>query len=123
MKESMRTNWVAALRSGRYSQGKSCLRSQDGKHCCLGVLGVLHASRTTGVHYTLSPPETLYRYHDETRTFSSRNYLPSTFLNTKAQDKLSTMNDDGDSFEAIAYVIEAMTLYELSGQIHARIGE
>lgn len=29
--------WVAALRSGEYKQGRSCLRSADGTFCCLGV--------------------------------------------------------------------------------------
>jgi hypothetical protein len=30
--------WVDALRSGEYEQGTSCLRSEDGRMCCLGVL-------------------------------------------------------------------------------------
>ncbi len=29
--------WVAALRSGKYKQGKSRLRSPKGEYCCLGV--------------------------------------------------------------------------------------
>lgn len=29
--------WIAALRSGDYEQGQSCLRSHDNKYCCLGV--------------------------------------------------------------------------------------
>lgn len=35
--------WVAALRSGEYKQGRSCLRSADGTFCCLGVAGDLYA--------------------------------------------------------------------------------
>ena len=30
--------WVAALRSGKYKQGRNYLRSKDNKFCCLGVL-------------------------------------------------------------------------------------
>ena len=30
--------WVKALRSGEYQQGRGCLRSRDDKFCCLGVL-------------------------------------------------------------------------------------
>lgn len=30
--------WVDALRSGKYEQGRLALRSKDDKYCCLGVL-------------------------------------------------------------------------------------
>jgi hypothetical protein len=30
--------WIDALRSGKYTQGKSCLKGVDGNYCCLGVL-------------------------------------------------------------------------------------
>lgn len=30
-------NWIAALLSGKYEQGKACLRTADNKFCCLGV--------------------------------------------------------------------------------------
>lgn len=40
MNRKLRDDWSAALRSKKYTQGKNCLRSQDGlTHCCLGVLG------------------------------------------------------------------------------------
>ena len=42
MNPEIKTKWVEALRSGRYEQGRSYLRSQgpDGtlRYCCLGVL-------------------------------------------------------------------------------------
>jgi hypothetical protein len=37
VKKSVMKKWVAALRSGKYKQGRGVL-SQDGKYCCLGVL-------------------------------------------------------------------------------------
>lgn len=37
MDTELKTEWVAALRSGDYEQGRSQL-SYDGKYCCLGVL-------------------------------------------------------------------------------------
>lgn len=30
--------WVAALRSGKYKQGREFLRDRDDRYCCLGVL-------------------------------------------------------------------------------------
>lgn len=42
MKPKIKEQWVAALRSGEYKQGKSALRALDKKgelkYCCLGVL-------------------------------------------------------------------------------------
>ena len=40
MDKELRDRWVAALRSGRYKQGKWDLRDGD-KFCCLGVLADL----------------------------------------------------------------------------------
>jgi hypothetical protein len=42
MNPAVKTLWLEALRSGRYTQGRGCLtrRHEDGReeHCCLGVL-------------------------------------------------------------------------------------
>lgn len=32
-----KAKWTAALRSGEYKQGRSCLRNDDYEYCCLGV--------------------------------------------------------------------------------------
>jgi len=37
MKKRVKRKWVAALKSGKYKQGKRRLRDRK-KHCCLGVL-------------------------------------------------------------------------------------
>jgi hypothetical protein len=42
MNPEIRARWTAALRSGRFKQGRSALRSQD-ELCCLGVLCELAA--------------------------------------------------------------------------------
>lgn len=38
MNPEVKAKWVAALRSGKYDQGRGQLRSPDGYFCCLGVL-------------------------------------------------------------------------------------
>lgn len=38
MNQEIKEKWLAALRSGKYKQGKTVLRSQDDCYCCLGVL-------------------------------------------------------------------------------------
>ena len=43
MHQTIARQWVDALRSGEYSQGRRKLRSADDQFCCLGVLCNLHA--------------------------------------------------------------------------------
>jgi hypothetical protein len=46
MKQNIMKQWVKALRSGKYKQGKGTLKQYDSKgnaqHCCLGVLCELY---------------------------------------------------------------------------------
>ncbi|MES2366991.1 MAG: hypothetical protein V4563_14040 [Pseudomonadota bacterium] len=84
--------WVAALRSGKYKQGKGKLRRGD-EFCCLGVLCDLVA-------------------HDEWVGETFRQYagtLPGSISEqvSVAHLRLATMNDFGKSFSEIADVIEA----------------
>ncbi len=43
MNKKIKAQWVAALKSGKYKQGKNKLRTRVGSFCCLGVLCNLHA--------------------------------------------------------------------------------
>ena len=36
--KKLKTNWIKALLSGDYKQGKICLKNEKGEYCCLGVL-------------------------------------------------------------------------------------
>lgn len=38
MNKELVKDWVAALRSGDYQQGRQALRNKDNEFCCLGVL-------------------------------------------------------------------------------------
>lgn len=38
MSPELKANWITALRSGKYSQGKNSLRDSENNYCCLGVL-------------------------------------------------------------------------------------
>lgn len=38
MDKDLKARWVAALRSGEYTQGRARLRSAVNTYCCLGVL-------------------------------------------------------------------------------------
>lgn len=43
MNKKIKAEWVAALRSGEYKQGRGHLRDVEDNFCCLGVLCNLHA--------------------------------------------------------------------------------
>lgn len=38
MDAAIKQQWVEALRSGKYEQGREALRTEAGGYCCLGVL-------------------------------------------------------------------------------------
>jgi len=46
MKETVKEQWIEALRSGKYRQGKHVLRDKEDKFCCLGVLCDLYRKET-----------------------------------------------------------------------------
>jgi hypothetical protein len=45
MKAALKRKWVAALRSGKYAQGRHYLRNSAGAYCCLGVLCKINTGR------------------------------------------------------------------------------
>lgn len=109
MDQELRTRWLEALRSGKYTQGKERLktRNDDGSasHCCLGVL-----AEVMGVPSAL--PNSLavrsYRF-DFGNGVTDTAYLPGDLvpgLNQQNQSLLADMNDEGKSFDEIADYIE-----------------
>lgn len=55
MKPQIKKQWVEALRSGKYKQGRLSLRTSENEYCCLGVLCDLHAQATGGSWELASP--------------------------------------------------------------------
>jgi len=115
--EPFRTNWIEALKSGKYKQVSGTMTRDDG-YCCLGVASKLY-QEMKGRYYTMSgcafpeaggpfAPEELYDgseelyqelYHEEDKTVEG--WLPS---------KLADMNDGGSDFVEIANWIEENTV-------------
>lgn len=87
--KELKAKWVAALRSGEYKQltpGGSFWRN-DGRHCCIGVLGELLG---------------------EQQAMDTHNFRRSCPLSESETDALVGMNDrDGKTFAEIADYIEA----------------
>lgn len=97
--KEQKDQWLAALRSGDYTQGTGFLRTQTAaglEHCCLGVLceAVLGSDirGEDGCTDDTDPPELVAAIPEEARR------------------ELAALNDDGVSFSALADVIECSDL-------------
>lgn len=112
MNPEIKKQWIDALRSGTYAQGKGQLRN-DNKFCCLGVLCDLHAKATSNT------------WHCDEDYLQGHSLLPNAVAdwanisedarvhtggNTcnigTAGYTLSSLNDNGSTFAEIADFIE-----------------
>lgn len=131
MNAEIKTQWVNALRSGEYKQGRHALRNLNadgtsGNYCCLGVLCDLH-SKATGQTWDgnkyLGTNEVVPLAVKEWAGFEEKEAIIATGLNASKTDYgiyarpidedghescilLSDANDCGRSFEYIAGAIE-----------------
>lgn len=101
MKKAIAKQWVEALRSGRYEQGRHGLRSAANNYCCLGVLCDIVAPDA----WSADKIEHLdYYTHDNYSTgVLSPTFRLYTGISLERSQILAGMNDsDGASFEEIA---------------------
>lgn len=119
--------WIAALRSGDYSQGRSRLRTQEG-YCCLGVACEVYRQETgegqwlgdtVGGHFLFrTSAETVSAFlpgpvcdwlgviHDNGARDDTDGLNDADRYNSDLRP-LSSLNDGGRSFEEIADILEA----------------
>lgn len=106
MKPEIKTNWLTALRSGKYTQAMQTLRENDEgnvAHCCLGVLcDIIDSKRWDGEDYLGTAEDELDEYDD----MPPPSILGAAELSATDAEKLATMNDNGRTFEEIADMIE-----------------
>ncbi len=93
MRADVKAQWVAALRSGEYKQGRSHLHNGDGSMCCLGVLS--HLAAQEGVCRASQPEEYPGWAYD-----GQENYPPTSVIEWAGLD---------DSDPALAPVTDALT--------------
>lgn len=82
MKAAVKKAWVAALRSGKYKQGRGKLRTADNKFCCLGVLCNLHAQ----AHPQFAATQTNPTSYDNAEAFPSRRVMEWAGMSEYAND-------------------------------------
>lgn len=98
MTKTMKKKWIAALRSGKYKQGKEKLYVK-GSYCCLGVL-----CRINGL-----TPAQIIKIKDMSGNINSllSDYLLKKYgLTSLKQHILANMNDKNMGFAHIAGYIE-----------------
>jgi len=115
MDQAIKTEWVAALRSGEYQQGSGYLRDLDGKYCCLGVLcdiavkrGVIPDPSTNAYafKYGGGPADDVY-LPVAVMEWAGLDATNPTVPHEGEQEKLSAINDNYHPFTEIADLIDA----------------
>lgn len=107
MKPKIKEKWIAALRSGEYTQGRMVLRDSDNNFCCLGVLCNLHAKANPGFAATQTSPHE----YDGQLAYPSHRVRKWAGLSDECGGVLWKMNDGEQgykthTFEEIANHIE-----------------
>jgi len=111
IKPEVKEDWLAALRSGEYTQGKDFLCRANGSMCCLGVL---RDTIDEGDWY-FDEEENAWRStarkrddldYDNGLTMPTSKTYKAAGLNEDTANMLARLNDDGATFEDIAEVIE-----------------
>lgn len=108
MDPALKAQWLDALRSGNYRQGRGELRCND-NYCCLGVLCKIGPTEEV-VGRTYDTERGHFVSYDY--TFEGKSCLdsliPESYTNMPddIQRFLANMNDVGETFETIADWIE-----------------
>jgi hypothetical protein len=119
MNPEIKKQWVDALRSGEYEQGRGQLCDSDNKYCCLGVLSEL-AARAGVVEKVQTGINDSYRYGGDASLMPGKvaewaeydsagiwGKLPAEARGVVPESDLVGLNDSGNyTFEQIADVIE-----------------
>ena len=93
MNSEIKAQWVEALRSGNYKQGRGFLHSKSGTYCCLGVLCDIKQKDVRKTELLCG-------------TFPNYWLLNWAELDFNTAVDLALKNDNGVSFEEIADWIE-----------------
>ena len=106
MNEEIKAQWIEALLSGEYKQGKGALRNSKDEYCCLGVLCDLY-SKNTGVEWGIDPLGS-HNMHSNVSMTPVQVDLWGEFANGTSGTllELAEMNDFGRTFEQIAEYIK-----------------
>jgi hypothetical protein len=107
MDPTLKRQWIDALRSGKYQQGKKALRTDENKFCCLGVLCDISGKGEWRYEEPIPDAPKRSRWAYVIDGFVSRDLLPhAPTFGIVYETVLSEMNDEGHTFEEIADYIQ-----------------
>lgn len=106
MSPELKAEWIAALRSGKYRQGQTALRTKSDEYCCLGVL--CNIVDPAGWRSSFSSALRNFRYDDDPDVsgIPGDAMLRHVGLDVRLAHDLAAMNDAGKSFFAISEAID-----------------
>lgn len=104
MNAEIKKEWIEALLSGEYEQGKGQLRDDQGKHCCLGVLTDIACKKGVADWSDLPNNGTLASHIVEWCGLPDVN--PDIKSPHSDHDLIASYNDEGATFQEIAKIIE-----------------
>lgn len=104
MKQSVMKKWVKALKSGKYAQGTSYLK-QGSEYCCLGVLSSISPYKNNFTRMNLNVND---KSKNSVLPVPIRDWagMRTTSGELNNDCSLTSMNDNGSSFEQLADFIE-----------------
>lgn len=102
MNPQVKRDWIAALRSGDYKQGRHVLR-RGSQFCCLGVLCNLHAQ----AHPEIAAKQTDPGMYMGKSQMPPNEVLEWAGLSLYDARQLASKNDFGQTFDSISYFIDA----------------
>jgi len=118
MNPEIKEQWIAALESGEYAQGRQALE-RNGRFCCLGVLCDLAAKQGVVERHVIEVGDFYLGMYGDSQG-NCDGYLPlsvakwagltdgnpSICLEDGLGEFLSILNDNGSSFHEIALLIK-----------------
>lgn len=108
MRNVTKKEWVEALRSGKYAQGKAALKYKTGEHCCLGVLCDLADPEGWVEAEAKDSRANLYAWREPKRTgYPGQDIASLSDITGVDLYDLAELNDNGATFEQIASIIES----------------
>lgn len=128
----LKAKWLDALRSGKYQQGRQCLRSDEGCYCCLGVLADLidqmqWSRHDDAWHWQAQFHEPEYEDEDGCWENDRSEKLPPATLDEAVQDALWHMNDgekevrDWDNVLVIKEAVPGKSFAEIADSIETNL--
>lgn len=111
MKNDIADKWIAALRSGQYTQAKGVLKKGN-SHCCLGVLCELYLQEHPEARWVQDGPLNHFFANSEDCNHSLLPNAVRDWAGMRTKDglmpgsSLSIKNDAGYTFNGIASIID-----------------